>query len=73
MSSNDWFGINIITFGAHNSSSVHVDNKKKDSLVPGKGTAGGLHNTVVTSQAKYAINFTKTKESEHCNRTTVFH
>ena len=31
------FGQNIIIFGADMSSSVHVDNKKKDILILGKG------------------------------------
>ena len=36
------FGQNVLIFGADMSSSVHIDNKKKDILVLGKGPAKGL-------------------------------
>ena len=40
------FGQNVIIFGVDMSSSVHVDNKKKDILILGKGSTQGLeHNT----------------------------
>ena len=38
----DGFGINAIIFGVDMSSSVHVDNKKKDILILGKGPTQGL-------------------------------
>ena len=43
------------------SSSVHVDNKKKDILILGKGPTQGLENTL-TAEKMYSINFTVTKK-----------
>ena len=42
------------------SSSAHIDNKKKDILVTGKGTAKELEHTL-TAEKMYLINFTVTK------------
>ena len=47
------FGQNCIIFGVDMSSSVHVDNKKKD--IPTQGLDG----TTLTVVTKYSINFTK--------------
>ena len=41
----------------HMSSSVHVDNKKKDILVLGEGPTQGLDGTTLTAEKKYSINF----------------
>ena len=41
------------------SSSAHVDNKKKDILIFGKGLTQGLENTL-TPEKMYSINFTVT-------------
>ena len=43
------------------SSSVHIDNKKKDILVLGRGPAQGLESTL-TAEKMYSINFTVTKK-----------
>ena len=43
------------------SSSVHVDNKKKDILVFGKGPTQGLEHTL-TAEKIYSINFTKARK-----------
>ena len=43
------------------SSSVHVDNKKKDILILGKGPTQGLEHTL-TAEKMYSINFTVTKK-----------
>ena len=52
------------------SSSVHVDNKKKDILIQGRGPKQGLEHTL-TAEKMYSINFTETKTkfclSLHCN------
>ena len=42
------------------SSSIHIDNKKKDILVLGKGPTQGLEHTL-TAEKMYSINFTVTK------------
>ena len=42
------------------SSSAHIDNKKKDILVPGKGPTQGLEHTL-SAEKMYSINFTLTK------------
>ena len=43
------------------SSSVHVDNKKKDILILGNGLTQGLEYTI-TAEKKYSINFTGQKK-----------
>ena len=44
------FGQNVIIFGVDMSSSVHVDNKKKDILILGKGPTQGLEHTLTAEQ-----------------------
>ena len=63
------FGQNVLIFGADMSSSVRVDNKKKDILVLGKGPAEGLEHTL-TAEKMYSINFTVTKKKFCLNITT---
>ena len=46
------FGKNVVFFGANMSSSVHVDNNKKDILILGEGLAQGLDDTTLTSEKK---------------------
>ena len=53
------FGQNVIIFGENMSSSVHVDNKKKDILILRKGPTQGLEHTL-TAEKTYFINFTVT-------------
>ena len=43
------------------SSSAHIDNKKKDILVLGKGTTQRLQHAL-TAENMYSINFTVTKK-----------
>ena len=56
------FGQNIIIFGVDMSSSVHVDNKKKDILIIGKGPTQGLGEHSLTAEKMYSINFTMTRK-----------
>ena len=51
----DGFGQNVLIFGADMSSSAHIDNKKKDILVLGKGPTQGLEHTL-TAEKMYSIN-----------------
>ena len=55
------FGQNVLIFGADMSSSIHIDNKKKDVLVLGRGPAQGLESTL-TAETMYSINFTVTRK-----------
>ena len=55
------FGQNVIIFGADNSSSVHVDNKKNDVLIIGKGSTQGLQH-ILTAEKMYSINFAVTRK-----------
>ena len=55
------FGQNVLIFGADMSFSAHIDNKKKDILVLGKGPTQGLQHTL-TAEKTYSINFTVTKK-----------
>ena len=50
-------GKNAITFEFNTSSSVHIDNLKKDILILGKGPVQGLDDTTLTAEAQCSINF----------------
>ena len=54
------FGQNVLIFGADRSSSIHIDNEKKEKLVLGRGPTQGLESTL-TAEKMYSINFTVTK------------
>ena len=58
---NGGFGQNIIIFGVDMYFSAHVDNKKKNILIPGKGPTKGLEHTL-TAEKMYSINFTVAKK-----------
>ena len=58
---NGGLGQNVLIFGADTSSSVHVDDKKKDILVLRKGPTQGLEHTLSTEKM-YSIKFTVTKK-----------
>ena len=49
-----------LIFGVDMSSSAHIDNKKKDILILGKGPIQGLEHTL-TAEKMYSINFTVAK------------
>ena len=55
------FGQNVLIFGVDMCSSVHIDKKKKDILVLGKGPTQGLEHTL-TAQKMHSINFTGTNK-----------
>ena len=55
------FGQNVLILGADMSSSAHIDNKKKDILVLGKGLTQGLEHGLTTEKI-YPINFTLKKK-----------
>ena len=52
-------GKNVIIFRVDMNSSVHIDNKKKDILIPGKGSTQELDDTTLTAAAQYSINFSR--------------
>ena len=52
-------GRNVITFGVDMSSSMKIDNRKKDILILGKGPTQGLEHTL-SKEKMYSINFTVT-------------
>ena len=54
------FGQNVLIFGVDMRFSAHIDNKKKDILVLGKGPTQELQHTL-TAEKMYSINFTVTK------------
>ena len=51
-------GRNVTVFGVDMSSSSHIDNKKKDTLILGKRPTQGLEHTL-TAEKLYSINFMK--------------
>ena len=57
------------------SSSAHIDNKKKDILVLGKGPTQGLEHTL-SAEKMYSINFTVVRKifclSLHYNRANIY-
>ena len=53
-------GQGLLIFGAEMSSSIHIDNKKKDILVLGRGPTQGLE-SILTAEKMYSINFAVTK------------
>ena len=60
------FGQNVLIFGVDLSSSAHIDNKKKDILVLGKGPTQGLEHTLA-AEKMYSINFTVSSTSLEYN------
>ena len=79
MSDNSGNGKNVvIVFGADMSSSVHIDNKKIDILIIGKGPADGLHDTTtLTANTEYTINFSNQQKgfrlTLHYNKSKFFY
>ena len=69
------FGQIVIIFGVDVSSSVHVDNQKKDNLIYGKGPTQRLEHTL-TAEKMHLINFTVTRKkfclSLHYNGTNSY-
>ena len=55
------FGQNLLIFGVDMSFSAHIDNKKKDILVLGKGPTQGLEHAL-TAEKMDSINFTVIKK-----------
>ena len=53
---------NTFISGADMDSSVHIDNKNKDILIPGEVVTQGLDYTTLTAEAKYLINFTQPRK-----------
>ena len=56
------FGQNKLIFGADMSSSIHIDNKKKEIFL-GRGPTQELESTL-TAEKMYSINFTVTKKTK---------
>ena len=54
---------NVIIFGVDMSSSVHVDNKKKDILILGVGPTQALDGSTLTVEKKYSLNFTENNKN----------
>ena len=59
LSDGSGFGKSIMIFGADMSSSVYIDNKRKDNLIFGKGPIDVLDDTMLTPKKKCYINFTE--------------
>ena len=69
------FGQNVLILGADMSSYSHIDNRKKDISVLGKGPTQGLEHTS-TAEKMYSINFIVTENkfclSLHYNRANSY-
>ena len=64
------FGKNVLIFGVDMSSSVHVDNKKKDFLIFGKGIKQEIDDATLTTKNVYTINFSE-QQKKVCFRFTL--
>ena len=55
---------------------MHIDNRKKDILVLGKGPTQGLGDTTITAEVEYSINFSRLNKifclSLHFNGSNSF-
>ena len=69
-------GKNDSIFGIDMSSSVHIDNKKKYSLIFSKGPTEGLGDSTLTEEAQHSINYSKSNKniclSLHYNKSNIF-
>ena len=70
------FGNKVLIFGADKSSSIHIENKKKDILILDLNPTQGLDGTILTAEKMYSISFTATKTtfclSLHYNRANSY-
>ena len=70
----DW-GKNVF-FLVDMSSFVHIDNRRKDIVIFGKGPTRELNGTTFTAKAEYSINFSRSQRkfclSLHCNGSNSF-
>ena len=57
------FGYDAIILGWDLSSSLHVDNKKKDILILGQGPTQGLDDITLAPEKMYSINVTATRKN----------
>ena len=55
---------------------MHIDNKKKDTLILEKGLTEGLDDTTLTAQSQYSINFSRSNRtfclSQHYSGSNSF-
>ena len=58
----DGFGCNVIIFGVNMSSSVHVDNKKKNILILRERPTQELDSTTLNAEKTYLTNFTNSRK-----------
>ena len=69
-------GKNVIIFEVDMSTSEHIGNKGKDTLILVEGPAQWLDDTILTADAKYPINFTQPNKrfvlSLHYNGSNSF-
>ena len=56
-------GKNAIIFGVDISSSVHIDDKKKDILILGFIPTQRLDDTTLTAEAQYSINISRSNKT----------
>ena len=64
--------VKTLMFGADMNSSVHIDNKKEDILILGKGLTNDLDDTTLTAEKEYFINVTEQQKSLHYNKVNKY-
>ena len=64
MSDGNGFGKHVILFRVGNSSLVHADNRKKNTLILNKVPTNGLDDTTLTAEAIYSINFSEQQQQQ---------
>ena len=72
----NFHGKNVIIFWVDNSSSLHIDSRNKNLLVPGDGSTQGLEDATIIAEAKYPIDFIESGKrfvlSLHYNESNSF-
>ena len=58
---NFYWGKNVVNFGVHMSSSVHIDNINKAVSILGKGPTQWLDDTKLSAELEYSINFSRSQ------------
>ena len=49
------------------SSSVHIDNENKGTLIVDKGPTQGLDDTTIKTEGGYSINFSRSQKKKKCS------
>ena len=57
----NYFAVNAVIFGVHNSSLSHINNRKYNFLVLDEGPTDGINDKTGAAEKDFSINFSKAK------------